>query len=66
MANFIPQPGRLALTPMTNENGKIIGDFTIACAARPSKGERFQMWGSSAAQRYHMRWFEQQMPEDGR
>ena len=65
MANFVPEPGRLALTPMTNENGKIIGDFTIACAARSAKAERFQMWGSSAAQRYHMRWFEKHLPKDG-
>ncbi|MFD0917714.1 FAD-dependent oxidoreductase [Pseudahrensia aquimaris] len=70
MTNFIPKQGRLALTSMTNENGKIIGDFTIACAGAehfgPKAGEeRFQMWGSSAAQIYHMRWFEAHLPKDG-
>ncbi len=65
MANFIPQPGRIALTPMTNESGKIIGDFTIACSPRTAGGERFQMWGSSAAQNYHMRWFHRHMPGNG-
>ena len=34
--------------------GKLIGDFTIAKA----KDELFYMWGSSQAQKYHMRWFE--------
>jgi dimethylglycine dehydrogenase len=46
---------------MLNENGKLIGDFTIAKAA----DDRFVMWGSSGAQIYHMRWFEQQLPGDG-
>src|SRR5262249_59680609 len=27
--------------------------------------ERFLMWGSSQAQKYHMRWFEQHLPADG-
>ncbi len=26
---------------------------------------RFYMWGSSQAQKYHMRWFEQHVPSDG-
>lgn len=66
MTNFIPREGRLVLTSMTNESGKIIGDFTIACAGSDGNGgERFQMWGSSAAQIYHMRWFEQHLPDDG-
>ena len=61
MTNTMPKIGRLMLTPMLNHNGKIIGDFTIAKAAE----NRFMMWGSSQAQVYHMRWFEQQMPKDG-
>ena len=70
MTNFIPKPGRLALTSMTNEEGLIIGDFTIACAGVDKIGtyksvERFQMWGSSQAQLYHMRWFEKHLPDDG-
>lgn len=61
MTNTTPKPGRLILTPMLNPQGKIIGDFTIAKAAE----NRFMMWGSSQAQVYHMRWFEQHLPKDG-
>ena len=61
MTNKMPKTGRLVLTPMLNHGGKLIGDFTIAKA----KEELFYMWGSSQAQKYHMRWFEQQVPSDG-
>ena len=61
MTNRLPKPGRLCLTPMLNERGKLIGDFTIACATP----ERYVLFGSSGAQIYHMRWFEQQLPGDG-
>ena len=46
---------------MLNEKGKLIGDFTIAKAG----DGHFYMWGSSQAQIYHMRWFEQHLPKDG-
>ena len=61
MTNTMPRLGRLMLTPMLNEQGKIIGDFTVAKAA----DRRYMMWGSSQAQVYHMRWFEQHLPKDG-
>jgi len=61
MTNRMPKTGRLVLTPMLNEFGKLIGDFTIAKCAE----DRFMIWGSSAAQKYHMRWFEKQLPKDG-
>ena len=61
MTNKVPRQGRLVLTPMLNSNGRLIGDFTIARAS----AERFLMWGSSQAQIYHMRWFEQHLPADG-
>ena len=61
MTNKMPREGRLILTPMLNPNGKLIGDFTIARAG----AERFLIWGSSQAQIYHMRWFEQHLPADG-
>ena len=61
MTNTMPRQGRLMLTPMLNPQGKIIGDFTIAKA---DEG-RYMMWGSSQAQIYHMRWFEQHLPRDG-
>ncbi len=61
MTNTMPKIGRIVLTPMLNERGKIIGDFTIARLA----AERFMIWGSIAAQKYHMRWFERHLPKDG-
>lgn len=61
MANRLPAEGRMALTPMLNEDGRIIGDFTIARVS----GRRFLMWGSSQAEIYHMRWFERHLPADG-
>ena len=61
MTNTMPKQGRLMLTPMLNHQGKIIGDFTVAKAAE----HRYVMWGSSQAQVYHMRWFEQHLPADG-
>jgi dimethylglycine dehydrogenase len=61
MTNRMPREGRLVLTPMLNPGGRLIGDFTIAKAA----ADRFLVWGSSQAQIYHMRWFEQHLPGDG-
>jgi len=61
MTNKMPRLGRIVLTPMLNESGKLIGDFTIAKAA----DDRLLMWGSSQAQKYHMRWFERHLPADG-
>ncbi|TKT79094.1 FAD-dependent oxidoreductase [Aquamicrobium sp. LC103] len=65
MTNRMPKKGRIVLTPMLNEFGKLIGDFTIANASGPAGDERFMIWGSSAAQKYHMRWFEKHLPKDG-
>ena len=61
MTNTMPRIGRLVLTPMLNEAGKLIGDFTIAKAAEG----RFIVWGSLGASKYHMRWFQQHLPKDG-
>jgi len=61
MTNVMPRPGRLVLTPMLNERGKLIGDFTIAKGA----DDAFMVWGSSGAQIYHMRWLERYLPADG-
>jgi dimethylglycine dehydrogenase len=61
MTNKMPKTGRIILTPMLNPAGKLIGDFTIA----KSGDESFYMWGSSQAQKYHMRWFETHQPTDG-
>jgi dimethylglycine dehydrogenase len=61
MAGRIPKPGRLSLTPMLSEKGKLIGDFTVTALA----DDCFQVTASFGAQAFHMRWFEQHLPEDG-
>jgi dimethylglycine dehydrogenase len=61
LTNRMPKKGRIVLSPMLNEFGKLIGDFTIAHAG----DDRFMVWGSSAAAKYHMRWFEKHLPKDG-
>ena len=61
LANRLPKAGRLCLTPMLNHNGKLIGDFTVGKLA----DERFFIFGSGAAEQYHMRWFEENLPNDG-
>jgi dimethylglycine dehydrogenase len=56
----MPATGRLTLCPMLNANGRLIGDFTLA-----KEGEdRFLLFGSGIAERYHTRWFEQHLPPD--
>ena len=61
LAGKVPGPGRMALAPMLNEQGRVIGDFSLACLTR----ERFLMIGSGVAEIYHMRWFEQHPPPAG-
>ncbi len=61
MANKIPKPGRMALTPMLNERGKLIGDFTI-CRIDETN---FLLVCTMAAERYYQRWFEKHLPESG-
>ena len=61
MAGRIPQPGRLALNPMLSASGKLTGDFTISCL----NDEHFLVTASFGMQAYHMRWFEQHLPDTG-
>ncbi|WP_423909809.1 GcvT family protein [Candidatus Spongiihabitans sp.] len=66
MAGRIPKPGRLTLAPMLSHRGRLIGDFTISNLGEDEMGmEVFQMNASYAAQSFHMRWFEQHLPESG-
>ncbi len=59
LAGALPRTGRIALSPMLNDAGKLIGDFTVAKRAE----DEFLIWGSSAAQIHHLRWFEAHLPE---
>ena len=54
----IPRPGRLALAPMLNNAGRIVGDLSIACLAE----DRYMIVGSGFAEEFHMRWFWSQRP----
>ena len=61
MANRVPEVGRIALTPMLNERGKLIGDFTMCRLA----ADHVFLVGTYAAESYYMRWFERHMPSSG-
>ncbi len=61
LAGRVPQPGRLALTPMLTPSGKLYGDLTVACL----DDESFMLFGSGAAQEMHRRWFESHLPAEG-
>jgi dimethylglycine dehydrogenase len=61
MANRVPSVGRIALTPMLNERGKLIGDFTMCRVA----ADHVFLVGTYAAETYYMRWFERHMPASG-
>jgi dimethylglycine dehydrogenase len=79
MANAIPRRGRLALTPMLNARGKVIGDLTVGALPGAGTGstgltgdhvesgdsERFVIFGSGIAERYYERWFTARLPADG-
>ncbi|MEM9277861.1 MAG: FAD-dependent oxidoreductase [Pseudomonadota bacterium] len=60
LAGFVPKPGRLTLTPMLTDKGKLYGDLTVACLA----DDHFMLFGSGAMQEAHRRWFETRLPDD--
>ena len=51
----------MTLAPMLKEDGRLIGDFTLA---NPGDGSFF-IAGSGVAEQFHMRWFEAHLPTDG-
>jgi dimethylglycine dehydrogenase len=61
MASRVPPVGRIALAPMLNERGRLIGDFTL-CRMAP---DRVLLVCTYAAERYYLRWFEQYLPAPG-
>jgi dimethylglycine dehydrogenase len=54
----IPRPGRMALAPMLNPDGRIVGDLSMASLAE----DRFLIVGSGFAEEFHLRWFWQAAP----
>ncbi len=61
MTNRVPQVGKIALTPMLNERGKLIGDFTMCRLSQ----DHFFLVGTYAAETFYMRWFERHLPAAG-
>ena len=61
LAGRLPQEGRLSLTPMLNERGRLVGDFTVARLGP----ESFRIAGSYVAQDAHMRRFLDLLPASG-
>ncbi|MDO6964437.1 GcvT family protein [Rhizobium alvei] len=61
LAARIPAEGKMTLAPMLKEDGKLIGDFTLATMGE----DDFLVIGSGVAENYHMRWFESHLPADG-
>jgi dimethylglycine dehydrogenase len=61
MANRVPAVGRIALTPMLNERGRLIGDFTMCRLAE----EHVFLVGTYAAEVFYQRWFERHLPPTG-
>ena len=61
MACKVPAVGRIALSPMLNDAGRLIGDFTLCRVS----ADRFFVVGTYAAEVFYMRWFEQHLPPTG-
>ncbi len=65
LACELPEPGRMTLAPMLKEDGRVIGDFTVANLEGIERDAGWFIAGSGSAEDYHMRWFEQHLPTDG-
>jgi dimethylglycine dehydrogenase len=61
LAGKPPPEGRIALSPMLSPKGRLVGDLTVSRLGP----ERFMIVGSSAAERFHRRWFEAHLPKTG-
>ena len=58
----MPAVGRITLTAMLNDAGRIVGEFTVA---RPTEADEWFLFGSLAAETHHSRWFRHHLPADG-
>ena len=61
LAGRLPKQGQLSLTPMLNENGRLVGDFTIAKLSPNT----FRLTASYLSQDDHMRRFLALLPPSG-
>ena len=58
--NSLPKIGRTSLTAMLNQDGKIVGEFSVSRIG----DEEFFLFGSQAAEVHHPRWFIAHLPRD--
>lgn len=58
----MPPPGRITLTAMLNDQGRIVGEFTVA---RATEADEYHLFGSLGAEVHHSRWFRHHLPADG-
>ncbi len=61
-SNALPERGRLRLTPMLNDDGRIVGEFSLTRL----NDEKFLLFGSLPGQDVHMRWFLDHLNSDDR
>ena len=57
----MPARGRMTLTAMLNDAGRIVGEFTVARTGE----DEWHLFGSLAAEVHHSRWFIAHLPTDG-
>ena len=60
LAGTIPGPGRIRLTPMLSESGRLTGDLTTTCWS----SDAFWVMGSYYLRAWHLRWFRDRLPSD--
>ena len=65
LACRLPAAGRMTLAPMLKEDGRVIGDFTLANLDGVDAEGGWFVAGAGSAEDYHLRWFEQHLPGDG-
>lgn len=61
LAGRLPEVGRIRLTPMLSQGGRLMGDLTTARLDE----DRFMIFGSGYLQTWHMRWFDQHLAGEG-
>ena len=61
MANRLPKPGRMTLSPMLSEGGRLAGDFSISCITP----ERYLLLGADYMQLAFMRHLNHFLPAPG-
>jgi dimethylglycine dehydrogenase len=61
LAGRLPAPGQIRLTPMLSPSGRLMGDLTTMRLS----DEQFLVGGSGYLQAWHMRWFAENLQQDG-